>query len=99
VATQVIVVDICTGVEEQALLGTVLAPNPFTGSLALFTSGNGQAAIDVLDAAGRCLLSKTTTLLGRTQLDLDLNGQPSGSYTVRITSAGRVQHLRAVKAN
>ena len=99
VATQVIVVDICTGVEEQALLGTVLAPNPFTGSLALFTSGNGQAAIDVLDAAGRCLLSKTTTLLGRTQLDLDLNGQPPGSYTVRVTSAGRVQHLRAVKAN
>lgn len=74
--------DISIGIEERAVAGLRLFPNPARSSMELLLDEpmNG-AALEVLDAAGRKLLAGNATGL-RHRFDVSM--LPAGLYTVRI---------------
>lgn len=87
----------CLSVEDtgtSALLRVM--PNPFTGEALLFVPGDAAIAVDVLDASGR--LVRTFTSTGQGPHRLDLEGEPNGTYVLRVHAGGNVQHVRVVKA-
>ena len=70
-----------------------LAPNPANGRTVLYTTldRTEQTRVDVLDGLGRVVLTKQLSLaLGAQQIELDLNRQAAGLYTVRLTTGQSV---------
>jgi len=94
--TVLVEVEICSGVGQQAEIAVGLMPNPFSGTTLLTLAGANSAQVEVFDATGRLVASLP---MGGTTLNLDLGTQPNGTYTLRVSAPGRIQHLRAVKVD
>jgi hypothetical protein len=72
------------GVEEKAIVNMSLYPDPADESLTIGMDAGSNAALVMLDAAGRCVMSIPATANGvRTVL---LSGLASGVYTLRSPS-------------
>lgn len=97
IETILVEVDICSGLTEGTAPEAGLMPNPFSATTTLSLPGGTTAQIEILDATGRLVLSIPGT--AATLIPLDLSGQANGTYTVRVTTNGRMSHLRAVKAD
>lgn len=93
-ATHVIVVDPCTGIFEQASGNTSLFPNPFTTELTIVRASGDAATVEVFDAQGKLVLSKSIT---GTRTDLETSGLADGAYSIRITGAQGTETFRVVK--
>lgn len=94
-----IVVEICTGMEENAgMPDAVLVPNPFSQNTTLLLNTRGEATVEVLDATGR-LINTLRTAQGANALTIDLQGEPNGTYLIRVRTAGGLRTLRAVKVD
>ncbi|MEX1132654.1 MAG: T9SS type A sorting domain-containing protein [Flavobacteriales bacterium] len=93
-------VESCVGYAEHLSAGTVrVAPNPFAESTVLLMELQGGLIVDVLDATGRLIMSRTLSGQGPTALTLDLGGQADGTYVLRVRSNGATQYHRIVKSS
>ncbi|MBP6643613.1 MAG: T9SS type A sorting domain-containing protein [Flavobacteriales bacterium] len=97
--SQDIVVEICTGIVEQLISTPTVAPNPFQNSTRISLNAQGMVQVDVMDATGRIVHSNAVAVHGPTSIDLDLAGQATGAYTVRIRVGDSIWHMRAVKGD
>lgn len=89
-ATQSIVVDACTGVDEAIGTSAIsIYPNPSTGvvMIAFGEKMNDVATIEVFNSVGQQVKSATTTA---TLFELDLTGYASGVYHVRVTNGNNL---------
>ena len=76
------------------------APNPATDAVRLsFTARNaGAAQVVVSDLLGRAVLTRALTLpAGENQVELNLQGLPSGTYAVRLSVNGGAATVKVVK--
>jgi hypothetical protein len=94
-----IVVEACTGITENTSIPNVsLTPNPFGNAAMLTFDLVGRVDILIIDASGRPVQQHQVAASGAMQLPIDLSGEASGIYVIRIQHGGAIQHLRAVKA-
>jgi hypothetical protein len=68
-------------------------PNPVNDLLTLPVSVNGAATCEVIDAAGRVVLTRTLGASSATH-QLPVNGLPAGMYTARIVDADGMRTTR-----
>ncbi|WKZ67328.1 MAG: VCBS repeat-containing protein [Flavobacteriales bacterium] len=88
---------ICTGLGETDRLEARVWPVPFDHQLNLEVGASGAAAIDVLDAAGRLVLTTGPQPAGQLVV-LPMASVRAGAYTVRLTlQDGGVRLFRALK--
>ena len=74
--------------EEERVEDLVLHPNPTSGLVRLSTgSGVGNTFVTVLDAMGRCVITRSFN--ASSGLSLDLTGHAPGVYTVAATQGGQ----------
>jgi hypothetical protein len=73
-------------------------PNPTTGMLNIdYTATRGNTLINVLDLAGRVVMTKTTTSIeGMNNTQLDLSGVAKGAYMIHVQSTNGSQQVRVV---
>jgi hypothetical protein len=84
--------------EEERTFALTALPNPTTGEVRLHVEDmDGSAELEVLDAQGRRIMTRALELTGTTETVLDLSGEASGLYQVRVTCEGRVATLRIVR--
>ena len=93
-ASHVIVVDPCTGLFEQASGNTSLFPNPFTTALTIVRTNGDAATVEVFDAQGKLVLSKSIT---GTRAEVETSGLADGMYSIRITGTNGVETFRVMK--
>ena len=97
--SQDIVVEICTEIAEHRMEAPTMAPNPFQSGTRISLNAQGMAQVDVIDATGRIVHSDAFAVHGPTSFDLDLAGQATGAYTVRIQIGDSIWNMRAVKVD
>lgn len=84
-----------TDVQEQTDASLRIFPNPLTGDvLTIRTADNATAQVELLDAAGRVVL--TTRTAGRETV-IDLGGLRAGTYVLRINDGSRVHTGQVVR--
>jgi hypothetical protein len=93
-ATAIVVVDICSGVDDRLDRTPVLAPNPFLTGLEVRMDDEVIHQIDVFDASGRRVHQQRP---GSTRTWVDLADLASGPYLLHITGARGVTVHRVVK--
>lgn len=95
-ATILIEVEICSGIADAQATTLSVAPNPFTDQVVVNLGGMAARSIEVLDAAGRLVLSQGPSTTDRPVLDLQ-NALP-GAYLLRISGTdGSLRTIRLVK--
>ncbi|MFZ1694656.1 MAG: T9SS type A sorting domain-containing protein, partial [Flavobacteriales bacterium] len=92
-----LVVEVCTGIDDQQVQRPEAWPNPFTDELTLRMGNRAAAQVELLDASGRLIAS-----FGRQPAEgllvLDQNGALPGAYLIRIWPDGSApQVLRVLK--
>lgn len=91
-----ILIEICTGATEPVNRGISVAPNPSDGQFTIEAGVPATESVEVLDAAGRLLLSTRPTATGRTVVDLA--GALPGTYLLRVIGTdGSLWSTRIVK--
>lgn len=83
-ATDSIYVDICTGVNENALQTMSVYPNPSDGYFNLQLQAPAAVMLELFAADGR--LIKREQYNGTTAVTLDLRAEAAGIYFLRLTS-------------
>lgn len=74
-----------------------LAPNPFTELTYLTINEQGPVTINVVDASGRSVSTRTSFAASR--LAIDLGGHQAGLYTIQVIHNGGIRSLRAIKVD
>lgn len=92
-ATASLVMDPCTGIQEKAIAGLKIYPNPGNGLLLVETVPEGEKLIRVYSYAGS-LISEIHFNGSHTQLDL--RDQAKGIYLMQIEMQGMIQSFRLV---
>jgi len=92
-----LVIEVCTGIDDQQVQRPEAWPNPFTDELTLRMGNRAAAQVELLDASGRLIAS-----FGRQPAEgllvLDQNGALPGAYLIRIWPDGSSpQVLRVLK--
>lgn len=83
--------------EAERSFALTAFPNPTTGEVRLrIDDMDGPAQLEVLDAQGRRVHARALELTGTTETLIDLAGQASGLYTVRLVCEGRSAALRVL---
>jgi hypothetical protein len=73
-----------------------VAPNPANGAFSVYTPNLAPGSpVQVFSADGRLVISAITNDAGR--LDLDLQDEPAGLYSIRITAMDKDHVLRLMK--
>lgn len=82
-----------TGIADVAIANVALTPNPADGTVQIVGLQDEAIAIDVMDAAGRPVMSVEGTST------IDVSSLPSGVYMVRvkIMATGKVAYMKLVK--
>ena len=93
-ANAVIIVEVCSALEELGSSGLNVAPNPFSDAFILQMEGTTMERIEVLDASGRLLLGQRP---GTDRAVVDLGSSPAGIYGLRVTTSRGIEFLRVVK--
>jgi uncharacterized protein YjdB len=81
-----------TGVDDNALSGIALYPNPASGSATLSGLEGGEV-VDVINLNGTLLLSRKAAGDKET---IDLTSLPQGAYIVRVAKAGAAKRIKLV---
>ena len=94
------VIEGSTAIDQQAATsGLSLYPSPTTGLVMLTWPHTvvGNARIEVLDAAGRCVYMRDHVQLSpQRPISLDLSSIQAGNYAVRLTAPGIQANARVV---
>lgn len=99
---QEVTVVISTSAEEELLAQSFnLFPNPTTGQLTLFFSGDVPdiSRIAVIDLLGKTVLQMNKSQLGRNDIQLDLSGLTNGVYHLLIETSEVSTSRRVIKMN
>jgi hypothetical protein len=100
-ASDLVVVDPCVGIEEQAVVSTVtLFPNPNNGAFTLSMKGvdYNEMSIEVLTVQGQILWSDmASNVQGDVNRQLDLTNYANGIYYVRVVADGKTFIQKVVK--
>jgi Secretion system C-terminal sorting domain len=80
----------------QNAIGVDAYPNPANDQVTVaYSSGGGDLTLELVDASGRIVLARSlNATVGISNASLDLAGQASGLYTVRITDNQGAQGMR-----
>jgi hypothetical protein len=93
-ASDVVLIDICSGIEVNAAPVSVSAvPNPTTGELSVIWPGDVKT-LEVFDASGRIVMSENVS--GKSSTGISLSGLAAGIYQLRLTGE-EVHYLKVVK--
>lgn len=85
------------GIEEAKKIEGSVYPNPATENVTISVNGEGNAAINVTDLAGRTVLSTTAALLNGTS-ELNVSELTSGAYLINVVlEDGRTIQFNIVK--
>lgn len=84
-AQRTLLVDACTGLDEMQALGLSVYPNPASDVLYI-TANAGKYNIELLDAAGRLVLSSNLNVGSDRERMIPLDDCVNGIYIVAISS-------------
>jgi hypothetical protein len=71
--------------DEEANANMTIMPNPTTGIVYLKTSGSTETyTYQVLDLEGRLIEEKVNSIVGNTQVEINLTGKEVGVYLIRV---------------
>jgi len=87
-ATEMLVVEICTGMEEADSQGDSAWPNPFTERVVLAIGTRPVVAVELMDPAGR-LLATWGPKPGMSQLSIEAGMLPAGAYLIQVLREGQ----------
>lgn len=90
-ATQVIVVDVCTGIQEAALNGISIYPNPAGEAFFIETNDSGISTVEVFNAMGQLLVKEQASGKAR----IDMSSRDNGIYLVKITN-GNASYIQKI---
>lgn len=72
-------------IDEEAIANMSIMPNPTTGIVYLKTSGSKETyTYQVLDLEGRLIEEKVNSIVGNTQVEINLTGKEVGVYLIRV---------------
>jgi hypothetical protein len=72
-------------IDEEAFANMSIMPNPTTGIVYLKTSGSTETyTYQVLDLEGRLIEEKVNSIVGNTQVEINLTGKEVGVYLIRV---------------
>jgi hypothetical protein len=87
-----------TGIDEAAVAGVRVSPNPTHGPLRIEVDGaKGNLRLMLLDLAGHRVLEQVMSVASERVIDLDLSGLGSGSYLLVLEADGLRTQQRIVK--
>ena len=95
-ANALILVEICSDVEELASSATTIAPNPFQDRFTLQFGSATAPRIEVLDATGRSVRQLQPT---SDREIVDLSGEENGTYVIRVFHTTGTEIFRVVKVD
>lgn len=84
-AQRTILVDACTGVDEMQAIGLSVYPNP-ASDLLYVTANAGKYNIELMDTAGRLVLSSSLDVSNDRERRIQLDACVNGMYSVVIIS-------------
>ena len=87
-ATELLIVEICTGTEQQAWLGDSAWPNPFSEAVVLAFGQRPVLAVELTDAAGR-LQAAWGPQGAMSQLSISAGELSAGAYVLRVLREGQ----------
>lgn len=90
-ATTDIVVDACSGLEEQAEMFVKVYPNPTNGLVTINTNLSDIKTIQIIDLTGKVIIENGVNTT------FDLSSLSTGKYIVRIETANSVYRTSIVK--
>jgi hypothetical protein len=93
-ANTVVVVEVCSEMEDLAEASTIVAPNPFRDGFVVRLGGTPITALELLDASGRIIATQRPM---STEAGMQLDGLASGTYLLRVHSANGTEVMRMVK--
>ena len=93
-ANAVIVVEICSEVDDLAEAGAIIAPNPFRDGFVVRLDRTPILALELLDASGRLIATQRPLA---TQAWMGPDGLAAGTYVLRVHTMAGVEVLRVVK--
>ena len=88
-----------TGINDlSATFNWTLYPNPNTGQFVIDIKSSSmiEAEIEVVDAIGKVIFTKTEKVNANTKCNIDLSSVTSGVYFVKLKTAGLIQCKRVV---
>jgi PKD repeat protein len=87
-ATETILVDPCTGINEMNdLSGIKIYPNPTTGIITIgFDQNIGNVEVTVMNTLNKVVYSKSTETIPGNSLNIDLSNLAKGIYFIKLKS-------------
>jgi len=97
-ATETILVDPCTGMDElEGLSGTIIYPNPTTGAVEVrFNKITGAVKISVVNTLNRIVYTETIEDINGNSLYLDLSSIAKGIYFIRLKTDKEEKALKVI---
>ncbi|HPF00838.1 MAG TPA: T9SS type A sorting domain-containing protein, partial [Bacteroidales bacterium] len=83
--TITILVDACTGLENEVFSGITLYPNPTSGQLSITFPAEDDYTLSFIDALGQIIL--TTKISAQKTVQIDLKSFAPGVYMLKIENA------------
>lgn len=92
-----ITVDLCLGIADAGADFINVMPNPNSGTFTLvFNNTVANTVVEMLDVNGRVVYAQQFDVNAGDQKQLDLSGEATGVYMLRVTSANGVSTQRVV---
>jgi hypothetical protein len=91
-----VVVNACVGIEENAVTGMNIFPNPNDGMFTITLSKMPDAVIEIMSIDGSVVYSQKVNG-AQPVVQVDLSGSAAGVYLVRVTNAESVVTSRLIK--
>ncbi len=93
-ANTVVVVEVCSEMEDLTAASTMVAPNPFRDGFVVRLDRTPITALELLDASGRVIATQRPM---SSQATMGVDGLASGTYLLRVHSATGTEVMRVVK--
>jgi hypothetical protein len=83
---------------EETRIGVTVSPNPSAGlvTISLNNAAAKQVVVNILDAAGRTIATRTTSGADEA-LQFDLRNYPAGMYVVQVLADGKLQSSNKIQ--
>jgi hypothetical protein len=94
-AAATVFVDVCTGIEESAIAGVNVYPNPNDGNFTISLSNMEDALVEITAMDGRLVYSARFT--GTNVKAVDLSALANGIYSIRVSNEERVLTKKLIK--
>lgn len=94
-ATTSVMIYVCTSITEKTATPDLkVYPNPNTGAFTIATNNNLVKVIEVLDIAGRIVLTVTSDL---DAIQMNINDLANGVYNIRVKSDNGIDMIKVIK--